>query len=132
MANFYGSGRSNYVTVTDVEKFKELCTEFEMEFIEKDGKVGCYSLNEDGDTTIYVEDEEEESGCQERNFINEVYPLLADEEVLVFMNVGSEKMRYLSGQSIAINNKGERESIDIYDIYEKAKTIGKNITLAEY
>jgi uncharacterized protein YciW len=51
------------------------------------------------------------------------------------MGTGYEKMRYLVGYAIAINNRKERREIDLAQIYELAKQVTlkpKRITRAEY
>lgn len=42
---------------------------------------------------------------------------LADGEVAVFQCIGREKLRYLTGFAVAINSEGEREVIDLDDLY---------------
>lgn len=130
MANFYGSGRSNYVKVKDKAHFETLCEEFGLTFIEDKGGVGFYSNNEDGGFNSYFEDEKGEE--YERNPLKEFSECLKKDEVLVYMCVGSEKMRYLSGFATAINSDGDEIDMNIDRIYNEAKTLGKNITLAEY
>ena len=135
MANFYGQGRSNYVKVTDIEKFKELCGERNLEFWKSDRekeKVGCVSINDDGSYNTYVYDEESGDETELPDFLDEVSKILQDEEVFIWMCNGSEKLRYLTGFAYAINNKGDKKSIDIDDIYDLSKDLGKNITLAQY
>jgi hypothetical protein len=48
------------------------------------------------------------------------------------MEVGYEKMRYLVGLAFAVNSAGEQVKIDLYDIYEKARPLGKHITACVY
>lgn len=57
---------------------------------------------------------------------------LIDGDVAVFQEVGSEKMRYVGGVSVAVNSKGETVRVDLDDIYEKAKALGENVTVAAY
>lgn len=133
MANYYGSGRSNYVTVTDKEKWKELCNKFSVDFLENsNGKVGFTCTSEDGDLPSTIEDPEESQDDIEVEPLEEFCKLLADEEVLVFQTVGNEKLRYLNGYAIAYNNKGEYVTVNLSDIYEEAQHLGKNITTCEY
>lgn len=129
MANFYGTGRSNYVKVTNEDKFIELCKKYGLTFIESEGKVGFYSNQEDGD---FLTEFDEDGNLVEDDALTEFSKLLKDNEVLVYMVVGNEKHRYLTGYSVAINNKGVKKSVDITDIYKKAEKLGKNITIAEY
>jgi hypothetical protein len=57
---------------------------------------------------------------------------LADDEVAVLMEVGNEKLRYVSGTATAVNSKGEIAHLDFDSIYELALVLGPNITRAEY
>lgn len=133
MANYYGTGRSNYVRVSDLEKFKQICIKYGLTFIQnKEGLVGftCEEM-EDGDVPAFIYDEETEDDISV-DPLKEMSELLLDNEVLVHQTIGNEKMRYVSGYSIAINNKGKFVSIGLDDIYKKAKKLGKNITQAQY
>ena len=128
MADFYGTGRTNYVKCGDIEKWKSLCNEFglSMLFNNKDNSVGFTTDN--SDLPIF----EDENG-DERDILNEFSKLLLDNnEVLIFQLIGNEKNRYLAGFSIAINKKGRTEVVSIMDIYDKAKKLGSNITKCEY
>jgi len=79
----------------------------------------------------------EEAGgeAEEVDFVSELAGHLADHEVMIVMGTGYEKMRYLVGYAIAINNKKERREIDLAQVYELAKQLTqkpKRITRAEY
>lgn len=54
------------------------------------------------------------------------------DDVAVFMQAGAEKLRYVSGWAVAINAKKERVEIDLHEIYNRAKDLGKHITEAIY
>lgn len=132
MANYYGIGRSNYVRVTDEERFKALCDERNLRVItDKKGLIGCMSDNEDGSFDGWEEDENEDM-VQMPDFMDEVAEILKPNEVFVWMSTGNEKMRYLNGYALAINSKGKSVGVNLNDIYKKAKKLGKNITPAEY
>jgi hypothetical protein len=88
------------------------------------------------DGTPYVEIENEEGENEEMDFLYELSICMEEEQVLVYQESGSEKMRYVTGVSIAHNYKGESVCIDINDIYKRAaKEFGVNehkISLAQY
>jgi hypothetical protein len=48
------------------------------------------------------------------------------------MESGAEKLRYIAGYAVAYNSKGETVSLNLDDIYDKAKSLGTNITTATY
>ena len=55
--------------------------------------------------------------------------------VAIFIDAGSEKLRYIHGCAVAINSKGESVRIMLNDIYELAKQLTEhpeNITEATY
>ncbi|MHB8409563.1 MAG: hypothetical protein ACYDHY_15975 [Acidiferrobacterales bacterium] len=60
---------------------------------------------------------------------------LAKDEVAIFMEVGAEKLRYLVGYAVAINDKGKRKTVSLGDIYKQAEKLvpkGIKIATAEY
>lgn len=139
MANYYGQTRSNYFRVVDVDKFKEVCKDFELEFIENDeGKVGFYSNSESGISQPLFgwEDKDGVSGKYDDNTFETVDELIAsmleDNEVMIITHIGSEKMRFLNGYASAYNNKGEFKNIDLWDIHKLGLELGNNVTDCSY
>jgi len=57
----------------------------------------------------------------ESDLLYEAYPLLAENEMLIFQTVGHEKMRYLSGYAQAIHSSGETVEVSLDDIYKMAQ-----------
>jgi len=139
MANYYGNGRSNYVKVKDVEKFKELCDTYGVTFYDvgkpgdKNYQVGfgCED-NEGGDLNSYSYDEKTGDETELPDPMIEFSKLLKDGEVLIMMHTGAEKLRYLVGYAMAINNKQKKVNISLEDIYNESKKLGKKITRCEY
>ncbi len=134
MANIEAFSRTNYFRVKDAEAFKNAMGEFgDVDVNERED--GFFMLDtyasENGfwPTFIYNEDIGEEN---EIDFPKMVADHLIDDEVVIFMTVGHEKIRYVFGDAIAYNNKGEYTVISTSQIYDKAKKLGKNITVAEY
>ena len=135
MANYYEQCRSNYVKVKDKDAFRAFLERFggAVMMIEDDkGRVGF--LAEEGMPSTYMP---ENSGTEpdDVDFVAELAGHLANHEVMIVMGTGYEKMRYLVGYAIAINNKKERREIDLAQIYELAKQVTrkpKRITRAEY
>lgn len=66
------------------------------------------------------------------DIVSELQEHLADDEVAIFMAIGSEKLRYLDGYAIAFNNKGEIRNVSLDDIYKLASELGPNVTQATY
>jgi hypothetical protein len=61
-----------------------------------------------------------------------VSPHLVDDSVAAFISAGGEKLRYVIGEAIAINARGERRRVSLDDIYELAEQLGSDVTDASY
>lgn len=135
MANYYEQARSNYFKVKDKGAFQAFLERFcgAVELIEGDeGRVGF--LAQEGIPSSYMPDDAT-GEAEDVDFIDELAAHLADHEVMIVMGTGYEKMRYLVGYAIAINNKKQRRGIDLAQIYESAKQLTrrpKRVTHAEY
>ena len=138
MANFYGSARSNYFKVKDLEAFKaefnDLCEIQE----EPDGTVVLFpnNYNDDGmfpsnRTVIDREGEEDEEFF---DFFEAVSKHLQEDSIAIFKACGAEKLRYIDGWAVAIDHTGERVEINIIDITELAKNKwpDKSVSVCEY
>ncbi len=140
MADWYGTARSNYFRVKDAEAFKELCLRWGITFSPKSKDdpelVGFICDTEFGGLPSHkyedVPGTDEPKEYDFDDFLKELAALLEDNEVAVMLEAGAEKMRYITGYAIAINSSGNQVSISLSDIYESAKSLGNNITKAEY
>lgn len=131
MANYYGTGRSNYFRVKDREKFEEALAALPVTVVESRSDQSLIALldgNDNGDGWIMYDYEAEE----DVDYVELVAPHLADGEVCIMAEVGTEKYRYLVGWAVAFNNKGVQVSVDLENIYTLAQGLGKNVTRAEY
>ena len=119
MADWYGTCRSNYFRVKDMDAFKALCDEFEAIVITRDDDptlVGFYSNNFNGSIPDRYTD-----GIIDPVYITDVISKhLADHEVCIIMTVGAEKKRYVTGEAIAINHDNKRTNVYLDDIYQKS------------
>jgi hypothetical protein len=135
MADWYGTARSNYFRVKDVDAFRKLCKLWNITFIidgSNPARVGFLCHNNNGGLPDYrYEDSESGEEFDFDDFLSELAALLMDDEVAVMVEAGAEKMRYVTACAIAINSKGDKCSISLDEIYERAKAIGKNIMKAE-
>ena len=126
MANYYSQGRTNYFLVKDGESFE---TEIQKLgegvgrpiHLIKDDRGYCLLFEEGIPTYFYNEETGEESDVDMEYVIREH---LADGSVCVMMETGAEKLRYLSGWSIAFNNKGDTKVIDLNHIYDGLESFG--------
>lgn len=140
MANYYASSRSNYFRVKDEQAFKDWLDTTNIEIL-------ATSEDDEGNTTYAIvpnapdgegwsltmwEDDEGVELDEERDLIIELSGHLADGWVAILMEAGAEKLRYVSGFAIAVNNRGAIETVHLSDIYEKAQWLGGHLTPAEY
>jgi hypothetical protein len=157
MANYYGNGRSNYVHFTDIEKVRRIVAIYGCAIPKDEDDKGWAILAEtehgdvDGSKYIGQDDDEDIKELIELGFIKDaseitddmfelpdfmktLAPFIPDGEVLVWQHVGNEKLRYLQGYAVAINNKGEIKSLNIDNIYTMAEELGdpSKISRAEY
>ena len=128
MANYDEFVRSNYVKVTDVAAWSDLCDMFDVESIEDDGR--CGFLAEEFQETILIE--RDHAADEERNFFDEAEDLLCDGEVLIVMGSGREADRYVAGWAYACNNHHESRLVKLSAIYDLAEELGTDFTFAEY
>ena len=126
MANYYGKGRSNYFKVKEPDAFVKALEEFpDLEYHrDNEGRFMIMDSNPNGGgwpTSLYNEKSDD---YIDLDLPGVIAKHLDDDAVAVLMEVGSEKYRFLLGWAVAINNKGERETINISDIYEKSEKPG--------
>lgn len=152
MANYYGSGRSNYVKVTDIEMIKKIAALYgcSVSFKDEDEASGLVCLlaeTEHGDfenyrfpdkdevkliKQVWPEAEIDDETFELPDFMKTISKYLKRGYVFIWTHVGNEKLRYLTGYSAAVNSKGQTKCVSITDIYKLAKPMGKHITTAEY
>lgn len=131
-----GFARSNYFEVKDPRAFEEFCGKWDLELIrggEDGGELPLYGFICRDDSGIPNSYSDAESGDWiEGDFMAELSGHLSDGWVALVREVGYEKMRYLVGYTLAINSKGERQSVDLNSIYESAKGLGSHVTECEW
>ena len=128
MANYYGVARSNYFHVGDPKGFTEWCDElgltWEYESTKEespDMRVAIFSNEEDGwPSYLYKEGNDGEIEEREIDLPHELAQFLAPETVAVLMEVGNEKLRYLTGIAVAVHPSGETLQVTLGDIYRDA------------
>lgn len=129
MADYYGTGRTNYFKVKDEEAFRKMASQFEVVVCERgDGKFAVISEKEDG--CFSISDDDGDDVCMTKEIVEH----LAEGEVAVFIHIGSEKARYLDGVATAVHSSGQVVQVHLDDIYEKAMNAFKvtNIGPATY
>lgn len=132
--DFYGTGRSNYITIENIEAFKIALENYSVSIEESgdnDNKYGIFSINENGSPDNFRYDETIGDEIELPDFMETVSKFLINDEVFIWVECGNEGQRYCSGFSSAINSKGERENVSLHDIYTKAEKLG-NFNKAEF
>jgi len=120
MANYMGFTRTNYFSVTDVEKFRQIiadsyCSEGEIEVFEDtvNGCVkfgfGCYGAI-CGIRELLDDDDEGDYDA----FVDALQSVLADGDAIIITEVGYENLRYLIGHSHIIT-RSNTFSINLRD-----------------
>ena len=135
MANWYGTSLSNYVRV-DPDKLKIMLELFNLRSWEYSEGLyafasntefgdspGLYEIDEDQEALIFELGIENADNIDELNFLDVVHTMLLPGEVFVWMEIGSEKIRYLTGMAIAIDHTGQvLKRINLDDIHEPGWT----------
>jgi hypothetical protein len=136
MANWYGSSRSNYFRVKESDAFLKWAEERGLGVFKNKEEAGLFAIHggestDDGSWPGY-----DMEGDTEIDLVTELAQHLANRQVAVLIEVGAEKLRYLTGVAIAIDPKGRVAELTLGDIYRKAARsfrIPENeITRAEY
>ena len=122
MADWCGTGRSNYFKVKDEEKFLAWVSRMPgFHLISKSTSEGFGFYMEEGTTPSTFIDEESGEEEADFDFIQELSEHLAEGEVCVYMEAGAEKLRYVSGTALAVNHKGEVLTVHLSNIYDLVK-----------
>ena len=133
MANYIGAARSNYFEVKDEATF--------LEWVEKLPGVVAREQGADQDKasptryTLLVDDadgggwpawrySDDDSDDEELDLAAELSEHLRPGCVAVLEETGAEKLRHLVGYATAVNHLGEKITVSISDVYEKAKAAG--------
>jgi hypothetical protein len=120
MANWYGSSRSNYFRVKDSDAF--------LQWVGKRG-LGLYKNSEDATVFAIHSGNSTDGGSwpsydlgsvTEIDLVAELAQHLPKGQVAVLMEIGAEKLRYLTGIAIAVNHQGRAAVVSLDDIYRKA------------
>jgi len=117
MANYESMFRTNHFKVKDASLFEKWATD-----------IGAYhySAKVEGETAYCMTryagiPDFSESREDEIDFASELAEHLVEGEVAVYMEVGYEKIRYLSGVAVAVAWDGRVPYIDLNEIYERAR-----------
>lgn len=131
MANYYATARTNSFEVKDIDAFLKALEPLEVD-IHRKGEAFIL-LGSDPDSGCLPHGSTDEEGeWVDLDFPQLVAPHLKDGWVAIFIEAGAEKLRYIHGSAVAVNNKEEYRWINLTDIYGLAKELGDKVTPAEY
>lgn len=142
MANYYATSRSNYFAVKDETKFRQWAESLDLTVMTPSHpdriphEVPRFAITPgtQSDSGGWPDNHfnEESQEDEDIDVCEHLSVHLAEGEVAILMEVGSEKLRYLSGYAVAVNHKGQTVRMDLNSIYQRAKRLGTTITQAEY
>jgi hypothetical protein len=117
MANYESRFRTNYFRVKSEDAFCKWAYDIGADYssLKIDGGVG-WVLTRQGSVPDFSESREEEI-----DFASELSEHLVEGEVAIYMEVGYEKLRYLSGVAVAVAWDGRVTYVDLNEIYERAR-----------
>ncbi len=136
MANWYGTSRSNYFRIKDEAQFRQWVDTRGISIIQSREDPTLFAVHPgdstgDGSWPSYDMDADAEV-----DFLNELSQHLAKDEVAVLLTAGAEKLRYITGEALAVNYEGKVVDLSLLDIYQKAARAFRvplsSITHAEY
>jgi len=132
MANYESKARTNYFKVKHATRFATWAKKVGAELVRdsKDPDLVAMLFDDSGIPDSYHDDKKDD--YVEIDFALELSRHLKPDYVAIIQEIGSEGMRYVSGQAVAVNSKGEQVFLQLNDIYEKARRLGRRTTACEY
>lgn len=143
MADWYGTARSNYFRVKDEAAFRKEAESLGLEVMTSSSDSGLLfmvtpnALDDKGGWPTWSPDESDAVGDPlEMDIVGSLSKHLCKDEIVILMECGAEKLRYITGHATAFNSNGKRVDLDLGDIYQKAAkkfhVPVENITEAQY
>lgn len=129
MANYCATARSNYFRIKDAGAFKKWCQKRRLNSWIKDDR---YAISPDETTETgwprYDGDTDDEIDLE-----LELSKHLDPSDIAVLMEIGSEKLRYLTGEAVAVSASGETCRVSLDDIYNHAieSFLAEHLTITE-
>jgi len=136
MANWYGTARSNYFRVKDKVAFLKWADGRALGVFKNEENTDLFAIyggesTDDGSWPSY-----DVEGDTEIDLVTELAQHLPKGQIAVLLEIGAEKLRYLTGMAIAVNHEGRVVELTLSDIYCKAarafRVAESEITQATY
>lgn len=135
MANWYGTARSNYFRVEDKGTFLKWADSRRLGVFKNEESRDLFAIHggstDDGSWPSY-----DMEGDTEIDLVAELAQHLSEGQIAVLMEVGAERLRYLTGVAFAVDHKGRVVELTLNDIYRTAarafRVAESEITQATY
>jgi hypothetical protein len=137
MSNWHGTALSNFFRVKDLAGFKSM-VEKELPGVEvregaatgpNDGRV-CVVASRDSDNggwPTWIVDPDDHEDEVEVDMPRSISQHLVEGEIVVLMQSGADRLKYVTGDSVAFDHTGKCVSVSLNDVYKKARRkFGKN------
>jgi hypothetical protein len=119
MPHWYGAARSNYFRVKDRDAFLKWADSRGLGVFKNEESRDLFAIHggasDDGSWPSY-----DMEGDTEIDLVAELAQHLPKGQIAGLMEIGAEKLRYLTGAAIAVNHKGRVVELTLGDIYRKA------------
>ena len=137
MANYYATARSNYFRVKNAQSFEDWCSKRHLDCWSKPytdiGDRYAIAPNTDMEAGWpYSDLDEATDEYYEIDFPKELASHLDPRDIAILIEVGSEKLRYLTGEAVAVHASGKTICMSLDDIYDQAvRKFKGDITITE-
>lgn len=136
MANYYATARSNYFRVNNAIAFQQWCAKRHLDcwmkpYIDNADKYAI-SPNANTDSGWPYFELDENGDDFEIDIYKELSEHLHPKDIAVLIQVGNEKLRYLTGEAVAVHASGRIDKLHLEEIYERAmENIEDGVQLTE-
>lgn len=120
MANWYGSARSNYFCVKDRDAFLKWVERRGLGLFMNENEADSFAIHPGGSTDSGGWPTLDTENDAEIDLTAELAEHLSKGQVAILMEVGAEKLRYVTGEAVAVNSRGRVVFLSLGDIYRKA------------
>lgn len=130
MADYYASARSNYFQVKDPDALRRELAGLDIDVLTdnpQDERSVVLLCSSDHGCWPHTRYDEQSDDDVEVDLAAIIAQHLTDGHVAVLMESGAEKLRFIGGLAVAVNNRGEQVGVSLEDIYERAKHLGEHL-----
>lgn len=125
MADYQGTARSNYFRVQDLAGLSASVSRFSMHVQphpERPDYAMLFPTTDDGGWVTWTMNDEDYGEDLEFDPAEHICPYMAHGEVVILLEAGAEKTRYISGYARAFTWDGRHVELALSDIYKRVVT----------